>query len=134
EVETFCEQYEQQIHDAGGIDLQLLGIGRTGHVGFNEPGSSEESVTRMVHLNPVTRKDAASGFYGEENVPHQAITMGVGTILSAKRIITIALGEHKASIVRKSVEEPANQHIVASYLQQHHDVEYVVDAAAAARL
>src|SRR5438094_4431544 len=87
DAEDYCARYEQQIRRAGGIDLQVLGIGRTGHVGFNEPGSTSSSRTRLVTLDPVTRRDAASGFFGEHNVPHQALTMGVGTTLEAKRIV-----------------------------------------------
>src|SRR6185436_18101856 len=98
DVDAFCEEYEHAIERAGGIQLQLLGIGRTGHIGFNEPGSYRTSQTRLVTLDPQTRSDAASGFFGEENVPLQAITMGVDTILQSKKIILIALGEHKAAI------------------------------------
>ena len=134
EVDTFCEQYEAQIEAAGGIDLQLLGIGRTGHIGFNEPGSSRDSKTRLITLDPVTRKDAASGFYGEENVPQRAITMGVGTILSARQVVCMALGEHKALVVRKSVEERQTETIVASFLQSHDNAQFVLDEAAAAEL
>src|SRR5438552_2104947 len=90
EAEDYCAHYEQLIRRAGGIDLQILGIGRTGHVGFNEPGSTRTSRTRIVTLDPVTRRDAADGFFGEENVPQQAITMGVGTILDAKKIVILA--------------------------------------------
>ena len=89
------------IRRAGGIDLQILGIGRTGHIGFNEPGSTRHSRTRLVTLDPVTRRDAASDFFGEENVPHQALTMGVGTILEARKIVLMAFGEHKAPIVQQ---------------------------------
>ena len=84
DADAFCAEYEQKIKAAGGIDLQILGIGRTGHIGFNEPGSPRNSRTRLVTLDRVTRRDAASDFFGEENVPHQAITMGVGTILDAR--------------------------------------------------
>src|SRR5437870_4745318 len=97
-VEEYCRRYEDAIADAGGIDFQILGIGKTGHIGFNEPGSTADSRTRLVTLDPVTRKDAASDFFGEPNVPHQAVTMGVGTILDARQIVAIAFGEHKASI------------------------------------
>jgi len=103
DVEDYCARYEQHIHRAGGIDLQILGIGRTGHVGFNEPGSTRQSRTRLVTLDPVTRRDAGSGFFGEENVPHQALTMGVGTILEARKIVIMAFGEHKAPIVQRAV-------------------------------
>ncbi|MCA9091111.1 MAG: glucosamine-6-phosphate deaminase [Planctomycetaceae bacterium] len=134
DVTAFCRDYEARIQAAGGIDLQLLGIGRTGHVGFNEPGSPPDCRTRIVTLDRVTRKDAASSFYGEDHVPLRAITMGVGTILDARRIIIIALGEHKASIVRRAVEEEPCLEIVASELQEHPQAEFVVDAAAAAKL
>ncbi len=134
EVDDFCAEYEQAIIEAGGIDIQLLGVGRTGHIGFNEPGSSRDSRTRLITLDPVTRKDAASGFYGEENVPLRAITMGVGTILTARQVICVALGEHKAAVVRQAVEEPPTDRIVASFLQTHPDAQFVLDAAAAADL
>ncbi len=134
EVEAYCERYEQMIQEAGGLDLQILGIGRTGHIGFNEPGSTIDSRTRLVTLDPVTRKDAASDFFGEENVPLQAITMGVGTILSARKIILMAFGEHKATIVKQAAEGPITENIAASFLQTHPDAEFVLDEAAAARL
>ncbi|MFM8703985.1 MAG: glucosamine-6-phosphate deaminase, partial [Planctomycetia bacterium] len=129
-----CGRYEEMIRDAGGIDLQLLGIGRTGHIGFNEPGSAIESRTRLITLDSVTRSDAASDFFGEWNVPRQAITMGVGSILDARRVVLLAFGEHKAPIVRKAVEEPPCSHVSASALQQHADARFVLDRSAAARL
>src|SRR5437762_1649985 len=90
EAEDYCARYEQLIRRAGGIDLQILGIGRTGHVGFNEPGSTRHSRTRRVTLDPVTRRDASESFFGEENVPHQALTMGAGTILEARQVVILA--------------------------------------------
>jgi len=134
EVENFCEAYERAIEKAGGIDLQLLGIGRSGHIGFNEPGSWRNSSTRLVPLDPVTRRDAASDFFGEENVPSQAITMGVGTILSARKIIMMALGEHKAPIVHRAVEGEVTEDITASFLQTHPNAILAVDQAAAGDL
>ncbi|NDC64478.1 MAG: glucosamine-6-phosphate deaminase, partial [Planctomycetia bacterium] len=134
QVAAACVRYEEMIAAAGGIDLQLLGIGRTGHIGFNEPGSAVESRTRLITLDSVTRADAASDFFGEWNVPRQAITMGVGSILAARRVVLLAFGEHKAPIVRKAVEEPACSHVSASALQQHADARFVLDRAAAARL
>jgi len=134
EVPRFCEHYEQAIRDAGGIDFQLLGIGRTGHIGFNEPGSPRDSRTRLITLDRVTRIDAASDFFGEQNVPRQAITMGVATILSAKRIVLLAFGEHKAEIIRRAVEGEVTPAVAASYLQQHPSARIVLDAAAAAEL
>src|SRR5271156_876835 len=118
-VEDYCAQYEQRIRRAGGIDLQILGIGRSGHIGFNEPGSTRSSRTRLITLDPVTRRDAASGFFGEQNVPHQALTMGVGTILEARKIAIMAFGEHKAPIVRRAVEEDMTEVVTASFLQKH---------------
>ncbi|MFM7149806.1 MAG: glucosamine-6-phosphate deaminase [Gemmataceae bacterium] len=134
EVEDWCLRYEQKIRRAGGLDLLMLGIGRTGHVGFNEPGSTRHSRTRQITLDPVTRRDAASSFYGEENVPHQAITMGVGTILDAKKIVLMAFGEHKAPIVQRAVEGPISDAVSASFLQQHNDSTFLLDVAAAGHL
>ncbi|GBD36934.1 Glucosamine-6-phosphate deaminase 1 [bacterium HR36] len=133
-VEEYCAEYEDKIRRAGGIDLMVLGIGRTGHIGFNEPGSTCTTRTRLVTLDPVTRRDAASGFFGEENVPHQAITMGVGTILEARRIVLLAFGEHKAAIVRRAVEEEPSDAVPASHLQKHLDATFIVDEPAAAEL
>ena len=134
EVDAFCEEYERAIERVGGIQLQLLGIGRTGHIAFNEPGSSRNSQTRMVSLDPQTRSDAASSFFGEENVPLNAVTMGVDTILSAKKIIIMALGEHKAPIVRHAVEGEVSEEVTASFLQMHPHAVFVVDEAAAGQL
>jgi glucosamine-6-phosphate deaminase len=134
DIHAACAAYEERIREAGGIDLQILGIGRTGHIGFNEPGSTAESRTRLITLDSVTRSDAAADFFGEWNVPRQAITMGVGTILDARRVVLLAFGEHKAPIVRRAVEEPPCSHVSASALQQHRDARFVLDRAAAARL
>ena len=133
-VAAECERYERAIADAGGIDLQLLGIGKTGHVGFNEPGSGRESRTRLVTLDTVTRRDAAADFFGEENVPTEAVTMGVATILAAREIALVATGEHKAAIVRRAVEGDPNPDVAATYLQQHAAATFYVDPAAAAEL
>ena len=104
QVDDYCRRYEEAIRDAGGIDVQLLGIGRTGHIGFNEPGSGRESRTRLITLDRVTRGDAASDFFGEEHVPRRAITMGVGSILDARQVVLMAFGEGKAAVVAKAVE------------------------------
>lgn len=133
-VEEHCDRYEEQIRRAGGIDFQVLGIGRTGHIGFNEPGSTAQSRTRMVSLDPVTRRDAASGFFGIENVPQQALTMGVGTILEARQIVMLAFGEHKAEIAQKTAENPQTEAITASFLQGHKAATFLLDAAAASKL
>jgi glucosamine-6-phosphate deaminase len=133
-VAEFCENYERAIRDAGGIDLQILGIGRTGHIGFNEPGSGRESRTRMITLDKVTRMDAASDFFGEWNVPQKAITMGVGTILEARQVVLMAFGEHKAPVVRRAVEGEVTNTIAASFLQQHPKAVFMLDPAAAAEL
>lgn len=133
-VHEFCQQYEQAIRDAGGLDFQILGVGRTGHVGFNEPGSPRDSRTRLITLDKVTRMDAASDFFGEWNVPRKAITMGVETILSARRIVLLAFGEHKAGIIKRAVEGEVSSVVAASYLQQHPNARIVLDTAAAAEL
>ncbi|HKI95246.1 MAG TPA: glucosamine-6-phosphate deaminase [Gemmatimonadales bacterium] len=129
-----CDAYERAIAEAGGIDFQILGIGRSGHVGFNEPGSPLTSRTRLVTLDTVTRKDAAADFFGEDNVPHEAITMGVATILGAREIALIATGEHKAAIVRRAVEEPPTPDVAATALQQHPHTTIYLDGSAAADL
>ncbi|MGE3180407.1 MAG: glucosamine-6-phosphate deaminase [Phycisphaerae bacterium] len=134
EIPSFCDQYEQKIRDFGGIDLQILGIGRTGHVGFNEPGSSKDSRTRLITLDKVTRLDAASDFFGESNVPRKAITMGVGSILDAKHIILMAFGEGKAPIVQEAVEGEITLAVAASFLQEHPNAEFMLDTAAASEL
>jgi glucosamine-6-phosphate deaminase len=133
-VEAYCQDYEARIKAAGGIDIQILGIGRTGHIGFNEPGSSPESPTRMITLDPVTRRDAAADFFGEGNVPRRAITMGIGTILKSARVICMAFGEHKAPIIRKAVEGPITDTVAASFLQNHAQAEFVVDVSAGGHL
>ncbi len=134
EVGEFCRAYERAIAEAGGIDLQLLGIGRTGHIGFNEPGSGRESRTRLITLDRVTKMDAASDFFGEWNVPKKAITMGVGSILAAKRVILLAFGEHKAHVVKRAVEGEVSDVIAASFLQEHPSAKMYLDAASAAEL
>ncbi len=134
DTEEWCLRYEQKIRRAGGIDLMILGIGRTGHIGFNEPGSTRSSRTRMVTLDPVTRRDAASSFFGEENVPHQAVTMGVGTILDARKIVIMAFGEHKAGVVQRAAEGPVTDAVAASFLQEHPDATFLLDHAAAGAL
>ena len=131
QVDEYCRWYEEQIAEAGGIDIQLLGIGRTGHIGFNEPGSGSDSRTRLITLDRVTRIDAASDFFGEENVPRRAITMGVGTILDARQVIMLAFGEHKAPIIAKAVEGEITPSIAASFLQEHPNAQVVLDEAAA---
>jgi glucosamine-6-phosphate deaminase len=129
-----CEAYEKAIREAGGIDFQILGIGRSGHIGFNEPGSSPESRTRLITLDTITRKDAAADFFGENNVPAEAITMGIASILDAKEIALIATGEHKANIVRRAVEEHISQDVTATYLQQHPNATVFLDLPAAGEL
>jgi len=133
-VGEFCQTYERKIKEAGGLDYQILGIGRTGHVGFNEPGSPRDSRTRLITLDRVTRMDAASDFFGEWNVPRKAITMGVETILSARTVVLLAFGEHKAPVIRRAVEGEVSASVAASYLQQHASARIVLDTAAASEL
>ncbi len=134
EVFQACRDYEQAIRQAGGIDLQILGIGRTGHIGFNEPGSARDSRARLVSLDRMTRQDAARDFLGEANVPHYALTMGVGTILEARRIILLAWGGAKAKVVARAVEGPVTEAVSASFLQGHPHARFIVDKAAAGDL
>jgi glucosamine-6-phosphate deaminase len=133
-IEEHAEEYERAIEGAGGIDFQILGIGQTGHIGFNEPGSSAASRTRLVVLDTITRRVAAADFFGAENVPAEAITMGVGTIMESREIALLATGEHKAEIVRRSVEGDIDRAVAATYLQQHPNATVYLDAAAAAEL
>lgn len=134
EIQEYCENYEAKIEKAGGIDIQLLGIGRTGHIGFNEPGSRPDSTTRLITLDKITRKDAASDFFGEEYVPRRAITMGVGTIMKSKKIILMAWGEGKANIIKESVEGEIQESIPATYLQNHENAAIVLDHASSEKL
>lgn len=128
------EAYEKAIRVAGGIDLQILGIGKTGHIGFNEPGSGIDSRTRPIALDTITRRDAAADFFGEDNVPTEAITMGVATIMEAREVALIATGEHKAAIIRRAVEGEPVPDVAATYLQHHENAVFYVDPAAAADL
>jgi len=133
-VAEACAAYERAIAVAGGIDFQLLGIGQSGHIGFNEPGSTADSATRLVMLDTITRKAAAADFFGEDNVPREAITMGVATILAAKEVALIATGEHKAAIIRRAVEGEPSPDIAATFLQGHANTTVYLDVAAAADL
>ena len=134
QVQAYCEAYEQKISELGGLDIQLLGIGRTGHIGFNEPGSAPNSGTRLVTLDDLTRRDASRGFGGKEYVPTKAITMGVGTIFKAKEIVLMAWNENKAEIVKKAVEGEMSPDIPATYLQLSNNVEFILDEGAASLL
>jgi len=134
QIEEEARRYEELIREAGGIDFQILGIGQTGHIGFNEPGSSADSRTRLVALDSITRRTAAQTFFGEQNVPHEAITLGVATIMEAREIALIATGEHKADVVRRAVEGDIDPNIAATYLQRHPNVTFYLDGAAAAEL
>ena len=133
-IEASCHDYERAIVEAGGIDYQILGIGHSGHIGFNEPGSSPDSRTRLVVLDIMTRRVAAGDFFGAENVPVEAITMGVATILDASEIALVATGEHKAAIVQRAVEGEIDHAVAATYLQQHPNATVYLDSAAAAGL
>ncbi len=134
EVAAFCSRYEEAIAKAGGIDLMLLGTGVEGQVGFNEPGSFPNSRTRMVALGNATRKSLAPIFYGIENTPDKSITMGLGTIFDARRIILMAWGEDKAQIVARVAEGDASAAIPASCLQMHPAFSMVIDQGAADQL
>ena len=134
DVLDFCVNYERKIKDYGGIDFQLLGIGRTGHIGFNEPGSHYNSRTRLITLDHLTRSDAAPSFLGIENVPKKAITMGVRSVLEARRIVLLAWGQNKAEVVQKAVEGPVTSHVPSTYLQEHKNATFIMDKGAASEL
>ncbi|HEY0770173.1 MAG TPA: glucosamine-6-phosphate deaminase, partial [Sphingobacteriaceae bacterium] len=134
EVHQFCLEYERKISAIGGLDLQILGIGRTGHIGFNEPGSAPNSGTRLVTLDDLTRSDASRDFGGKENVPTKAITMGIGTIFKAREIILMAWNRKKALIIKKAVEGEISSDVPATYLQLSDNVEFVLDQDAASEL
>jgi len=134
DLRQYCIDYEDKIKKVGGIDFQLLGIGRTGHIGFNEPGSHFNSGTRSITLDHITRVDAASSFFGIDNVPRKAITMGIGTVRNAKRIVLLAWGINKAEIVKEAIEGEMTSNVPATYLQDHHNTTFVLDVEASSEL
>ena len=127
EIRNYCENFEKKIDNLGGIDLQLLGIGTNGHIGFNEPGSNISSMTRKVEISNHSRLVLSKDFKSIDNVPKNAITMGVKTILKAKKIILIAWGKTKSEIIRKTLKEKINPLVPASYLQNHKNTEFILD-------
>ncbi|MEM2088487.1 MAG: glucosamine-6-phosphate deaminase [Thermoproteota archaeon] len=134
DVEAYCRKYEEEIENAGGIDLQLLGIGRNGHIGFNEPGSSLAGRTRLAVLSDETVKDNARFFQREEEVPRLVITMGCGTIMEAKKILLLASGSDKADAIAATIEGPVTSQVPASVLQTHPDATIITDEEAAWKL
>ena len=130
DIESHCSAYENQIIEAGGIDLQVLGIGRNGHIGFNEPGASPDVATHVTQLNDLTISDAAAAFGGADNVPQRAITMGVKTILAAQRITLLAFGSSKADIVKRALTPGITADVPATYLQSHHNTTFFLDQEA----
>jgi glucosamine-6-phosphate deaminase len=134
DTEVFCNEYEKMIKAAGGIDIQILGIGGNGHIAFNEPGSPADSRTRVVSLTPQTVKDNARFFKDESEVPRKALSMGIGTISEARKIILLANGKNKADAIVKTVEGPQTVQVPASLLKKHPDVVVIVDREAASKL
>ncbi len=134
EIADYCTEYELKIEALGGIDLQVLGIGGNGHIGFNESGSLQNSKTRLVALDHITRVAASNEFLGLSNTPRTAITLGVKKIMEAKRVILLAWGESKSNIIKESVEGPVTNLVPASYLQEHKNATFVLDQAAAHKL
>lgn len=134
EIHQHCIDYEQKIKDFGGLDFQLLGIGRTGHIGFNEPGSHINSGTRIITLDHITRVDAAPSFHGIDHVPTKAITMGIASVHKAKRIVLLAWGQHKADVIRQTIEGEITSEVPATYLQQHPNTTFVLDREAGSHL
>ncbi|MFT5751853.1 MAG: glucosamine-6-phosphate deaminase [Flavobacteriales bacterium] len=134
DLDAYATAYEEKIRTVGGLDFQLLGIGRTGHIGFNEPGSHHNSATRIVSLDHITRVDAAPSFFGIDNVPRKAITMGIGTVRGAKRIVLLGWGVHKAAVLKKTIEGEVSGTVPATYLQDHSNATFVLDVEAASQL
>ncbi|MDO4228325.1 MAG: glucosamine-6-phosphate deaminase [Capnocytophaga sp.] len=134
ELVEYCLSYDKKIKECGGLDFQLLGIGRTGHVGFNEPGSHRNSGTRIITLDYITRADAAGAFHGITNVPKQAITMGVRTVMKADRIVLLAWGNNKAKIVKEAIEGEVTSEVPATYLQEHENTTFILDTEASSEL
>lgn len=134
EISSHCAAYDAAIQQAGGVDYQILGIGRTGHIGFNEPGTPATARTLLVHLDEITRHDAAPAFGGIENVPTTAITMGCGTILEARKIALLAWGTKKSAIVREAINGPVSEQVSASFLQNHPAAAFFLDEGAASEL
>ena len=133
-IEEYCRHYEWEIKQKGGIDLQLLGLGSDGHIGFNEPGSSLGSRTRLKSLDEQTVKDNARFFNSEKDVPRYVLTMGIGTIMEARKILFLVSGENKADILQKVVEGPVTSMSPASALQMHPNTILIVDESAASKL
>ncbi len=133
-IYDFCISFENKIEKLGGIDMQVLGVGSTGHIGLNEPGSSANSLTRIVSLDDITRTAGASDFFGKENVPRKAITMGIKTILNAKRVRLLAWGEGKANVLARAIEGDISEEIPASFLQMHKNARIIMDEAGGAEL
>ena len=134
QIMAACAAYEDKIQALGGIDYQILGIGRTGNIGFNEPGSQANSVTRLIILDSISRADATELFGSPDAVPVSAITLGVGTILKARRIVLLAWGEHKSGMIRSAIEGSVTDAVPASFLQLHTNVKFVLNLHAAAEL
>ncbi|MBV1888457.1 MAG: glucosamine-6-phosphate deaminase [Urechidicola sp.] len=134
ELHQYCIDYDLKIKDYGGLDFQLLGIGRTGHIGFNEPGSHYNSGTRSITLDHITRVDAAPSFLGIDNVPKKAITMGIGTVKKAKRIVLLGWGANKATVLKKTIEGEITSEVPATYLQEHSNTTFVLNEEAAEEL
>ncbi len=133
-VDSYCAAYEKEIDAHGGLDIQLLGIGRTGHIGFNEPGSWEHSATRLVRLDAITRRDALKDFPHEDDVPYRAITMGIKTIMKARTIYLMGWGDHKAAVLKRAIEGPVTESVPATFLQKHPNVKAHLDQSAASEL
>ena len=135
DADAECERYEQEIEAAGGIDLQIVGIGTNGHIGFNEPAQELEGRTHRVTLKPETRRSNAALFDGDPaKVPSEALSMGMGTILQARNVVLLAIGEQKAGCVERVVRGPITTLLPASFLQLHRHAELMLDEAAAGRI
>ena len=133
-LKDYCESVENEIKKIGGIDIMILGVGMNGHIGFNEPGSNPNTVTRKVKISDNSRKILSNDFISQKDVPNEAITLGIKTILSAKKIYLLAWGTGKSDIIKKAVEEDINEKCPASFLRKHQNVEFILDKYSTSKL
>lgn len=134
QASQYSKQFEETIEEVGGIDLAILGIGRNGHIGFNEPGSKVDSLTRVIDLDDKTIQDNSRFFENISEVPRKAVTMGIGTILNSQKILLLAAGKNKAEVINSSMEGPVTVRVPASILQRHPAVTIILDQDAASQL
>ena len=133
-LKDYCKSVEDEIKKIGGIDIMILGIGMNGHIGFNEPGSNQNTVTRKVRISDNSREILSNDFNSQKDVPNEAITLGIKTILSAKKIYLLAWGTGKSDIIKKAIEEDVNEKCPASFLRKHQNLEFILDKYSTSKL